>query len=373
MTAPRIEIDLYKIRYNTRSLAQRLSQRGIRVTGVTKAVCGHPKVAQAMLDGGATDLADARIENVERMRHAEIKAKLHLIRTPMLSQIDQIATECDSSNNTDLRVLEALSGSATRADRVHSVILMVEMGDLREGILPANLEQIARAVLEMPGLTLKGIGACFGCLGGVAPDEQSLAELSRLADELEGSIGFHLDTVSGGNSSCLPWALGQAPAGRINELRLGEAILLGVDPISGQRIEGLFTDAFRLVAEVIESHTKPDHSSSPGTEPIFGYLRAGPNNLQVPQSIIALGWQDTDIGGLTFPDTMTVSGATSDHLVVRTGDAGLSVGAEVGIQPNYSALMRVMNAAGVEKLIFDGRSPDRPRNKKPCELKLVVV
>jgi len=372
MPAPRIEIDLFKIRYNTRSLVQRLNQRGIRVTGVTKAVCGHPGVAQAMLDGGATDLADARIENIERMRNARIKAAIHLIRTPMLSQIRRISASCDSSNNTSTEVLRALSCSAALAEKRHSVILMVEMGDLREGILPTNLERVAREVMDFPGLTLKGIGASFGCLGGIAPDDQSLAELSRLADELEGLTGVHLETVSGGNSSCLDWALGPAPTGRINELRLGESILLGVDPISGCRIEGLFTDAFRLVAEVIEHQTKPDCGDMQAAAPIFGYLRAGPDSVQVPQAILALGWQDTDIGGLTMPEALTVSGATSDHLVIRTGDASLSVGAEVGIQPNYSALMRVMNAPGVEKIILGGDSPDRPWDKKSCKLRLVV-
>ena len=53
MSCPRIEVDLDKIRRNTETVVRRLDPRGIDVTGVTKAVCGHPAIAQAMLDGGA--------------------------------------------------------------------------------------------------------------------------------------------------------------------------------------------------------------------------------------------------------------------------------------------------------------------------------
>ena len=81
MTAPRIEIDLNKIRHNTRCLVARLKSRGIKVTAVTKAFCGHLKIAQAMHDGGAVGLAEARISNVEKLRKAGITNSDSLIHT----------------------------------------------------------------------------------------------------------------------------------------------------------------------------------------------------------------------------------------------------------------------------------------------------
>ncbi len=359
MTAPRIECDLNKIRHNTRYLVQRLGRRGIGVTGVTKAVCGHPEIARAMLDGGVTGLADARIENVERMRRAGIKCPIALIRTPLLSQTDRITQGCSDSYNTELDAIHMLASSAQRSNRVHGIILMVETGDLREGIMPGALEGITRKVMNIPGIALKGIGANFACLNGVAPNAQSMKAFSSLARETERACGFSLETVSGGNSANLPWAFGEESSGQVNDLRLGEAILLGVDPISGRRIDGLFTDAFTLVTEVIESKIKPKNRKWPAIEPVTAGGRIVSDQRQIRQSILAIGLQDTDIDGLTMPAGLTCIGATSDHLVVETADARLAIGAEVFFQTNYSALMRVMNAPDVEKVI---------RNREPYKL-----
>ena len=243
MSCPRIEVDLGKIRRNTQSVARRLGPIGIGVTGVTKAVCGHPAIAQAMLDGGASGLADARVSNVRRLRQAGITCPVTLIRSPMLSQVDEVVQLCEASYNTEIAVIAALASASISKDKVHGIILMVEMGDQRDGILPENLSDIARRVMKMPGVVLKGIGANFACLSGVAPTASQMVALGTLANETEGVCGAVLKTVSGGNSANLPWALEEQSTGRINDLRLGEAILLGVEPVSGDRIGGMHTDA----------------------------------------------------------------------------------------------------------------------------------
>ncbi len=350
MTAPRIEFDLDKIRYNTRHLVQRLGLRGIGVTGVTKAVCGNPDIARAMLDGGVTGLADARIENVERMRSAGIICPMRLIRSPMQSQADRITAECGISFNTDLDTIQKLAGSALRTNTVHGIVLMVEMGDLREGIMPGDLRRVALRTMSMPGIVLKGIGTSFACLSGTAPDRQTMEAFSDLATGLEGTCGPVLETVSGGNSANLVWAFSGACPGRVNDLRLGEAILLGVDPVSGQAIDGLFTDAFVLVAEIIETGLKPEHGRTSKAKPVRISNVDRDASPHVPQSILALGYQDTDIDGLALPSGLSLIGATSDHLVLGTGNARLTVGSEIALRPNYSALMRTMNAPSVDKI-----------------------
>lgn len=373
MTAPRIETDLDKIRHNARRLVQRLGRDGIRVTAVTKAVCGHPDIARAMLDGGVAGLADARIENVERMRCSGIKSPICLIRTPMISQTDRITHTCDASYNTELDAIHELSQSALRANTVHGVILMVEMGDLREGIMPGDLDAIAQKVLKIPGIDLRGIGANFACLGGAAPDQQAMNELSDLAAKIEGPGGPLLVTVSGGNSSNLPFVFAGGNSGRVNDLRLGEAILLGVDPISTDRIDGLWTDAFTLVGEVIESNFKTRFGETPTASPTSTLVRTAADIQHVRQSIVALGEQDTDIEGLSPPAGLAFIGATSDHLVVETPNVRLPIGAEISFQPNYSALMRAMAAPNVEKVMRNRRPQSRGRAAEKIRYRLAVA
>ncbi|WP_299928511.1 alanine/ornithine racemase family PLP-dependent enzyme [uncultured Pelagimonas sp.] len=344
MRCPRIDVDLDKIRHNTQTLVKRLDMRGIRVTAVTKAACGHPSIARAMLDGGATGLAEPRVSNVIRLRQAGMTCPVTLIRTPMLSQVDDIVQFCEASYNTELVVIRALAAAALRQDTVHGIILMVEMGDLREGIMPQFLADIARQVVDMPGVALQGIGANFGCLNGIAPTAEQMRALTALANDVERQCGPFLRTVSGGNSANLPWALEERATGRINDLRIGEAILLGVDPLTGDQIGGMFRDAFTLVAEVIETTTKSARPTVSSADHTLTEGRLTPNNSATTRIILAIGHQDTDAAGLSMPPGNDFIGATSDHLIIGTKDATLCVGSEMRFQMNYSALMRAMSA-----------------------------
>ncbi len=356
MSTPRIEVDLNKIRDNTRTVVERLKARGISVTGVTKAVCGLPAIARAILDGGAVGLADARIDNVRKLRDAGVRCPITLIRTPMLSQVDQVVQSCEASYNTEIAVIAALAAAAIRQGTVHDIILIVEMGDLREGILPENLGAIAQHVVQMPGVVLKGIGANFACLSGTAPTAAKMSELCDLANETEGRCGPFIETVSGGNSANLPWAWSDPSISRINDLRLGEAILLGMDPVSGHPFDGLHTDAFTLIAEVIEMKTKPVPSHDGFVDEELIRLRLVSNDDYVARVILAIGQQDTDISGLSLPLGCTLIGATSDHLVIRTHQNTPQVGSEMRFQMNYSALMQAMAAPDIETKLLPDRA-----------------
>ncbi|MDO6481915.1 alanine/ornithine racemase family PLP-dependent enzyme [Shimia thalassica] len=348
MSSPRIEVDIDKIRHNTRTIVERLDVRGIRVTAVTKAVCGHPAIAQAILDGGVAGLAEARLSNVKRLRQAGLTCPVTLIRTPMLSQVDDVVQVCEASYNTERVVIAALATAARRHNTVHGIILMVEMGDQREGIMPNDLEEIAQHVVDMPGVSLKGIGANFACLNGIAPTVAKMRALSLIANDIEVQCGTFLQTVSGGNSANLPWALGWRPAGRINELRLGEAILLGVNPVTGDQISGLFGDAFTLVAEVVETEAPPATLFSSCADPALARIRLVHDSSEMTRILLAIGYQDTDAAGLRLPLGDELIGATSDHLVIGTKNEALCVGSEMQFQMNYSALMRAMAAPDVQ-------------------------
>ena len=185
MSAPRLEIDLGKIYHNAHTLVGRLARRGISVTGVTKAGLGSAPIAGAMLSAGVSGLGDSRIENIEALRGEQLNASISLIRSPMISQAMRVVMHADVSFNTELEVLARLSAAAGEARRSHAVVLMVELGDLREGIMPRDLERTVREVLRMPNIELRGIGANLACLNGVSPDDDNMSQLSGLADSIE--------------------------------------------------------------------------------------------------------------------------------------------------------------------------------------------
>lgn len=361
MSAPRLEIRLDRIAHNAQALVQRLSPLGITVCGVTKASVGSPEIARELLAAGVTSLGESRIENIENLRHAGITAQIILIRSPMISQADRIVASADVSLNSEIDVIDRLSVSARRQRRHHGIILMVELGDLREGIMPGDLHDIVRKVLNFPGIEMRGIGANLACQNGVIPDVSNMAELSALTTSIEATFGLNLDIVSGGNSANLQWALKpDTEIGRINHLRLGESILLGREPTQRSVLDGLHADAISIVGEVIESKLKPSQPRGDRGQTAFG---RGVEHCVVRNEshrvIVALGHQDLDTDGIVAPDGFEILGASSDHLILDSATNAPELGSELRFELNYSALMRSMTSPFVTRqyLRSDGSRP----------------
>jgi predicted amino acid racemase len=350
MTAPRLNIDLDKIYHNAHTLVELLADRGISVTGVTKATLGSREIADVLIRAGVQALGDSRIENIEGMRLAGLPVAMTLIRSPMLSQTDRVVTHADVSFNTELDVIRKLSHSGQEARRIHGIVLMVELGDLREGIMPEHLLNTVGETLRLPNVKFKGIGTNLACRSGVSPDADKMAQLSALAVSIEETFDLTVDIVSGGNSANLPWVFSGAEIGRVNELRLGESILLGCEPVHRQPIDGLHTDAITLSAEVIELKVKPSKAWGEVGQTAFGERPPALDRGCISQTILALGQQDTDPGGLRPPCGIDVLGASSDHLILESNHC-LAIGAEMTFQLNYSALVRAMTSPFVAKVV----------------------
>lgn len=358
MPTPRLEINLDKIYHNTHELVTRLSERGICVTGVTKAALGSAEIANTLLRAGVVSLGDSRIENIKTMRLAKgallKNATMVLIRSPMLSQVKDVVNYADISLNTEIRVIKQLSIEACKQRREHRIILMVELGDLREGIMPEDVVATVHEIIDLPNISLEGIGTNLACRSGVAPDVNNMAALSKLSDLIEATFGLTLNTVSGGNSANIQWALNdnEIHSTHINNLRLGEAILLGCEPLQRQAIDGLHTDAFTLVAEVIESKPKPSKPTGQIEQSAFGQTSPFVDRGIVNQAILAIGIQDIDVDGLRPKLGIKILGASSDHLIVESSERELSVGDEVTFQLNYSALLRATTSPFVSTVFI---------------------
>ena len=272
----------------------------------------------------------------------------------MISQSKRVVTHANASLNTEIEVIRRLSEAAKNNGLNHRVILMVELGDLREGIMPGDLESVVRKTIQLPNITLSGIGTNLACRSGVCPDYRNMAELSRLADSIESKFDIHLDVVSGGNSANMNWVADEHHPTRINNLRLGEAILLGREPLYRQPIEGLHTDAITLIAEVIETNVKPKQPWGQFAQNAFGTVSpikdsVSASKQNILQSILAIGHQDTDPTGLQMPSGVKTLGASSDHLVIETGSVAFPPGTEVPMLPNYNGLVRAMTSPFVAK------------------------
>lgn len=352
MRSPYLTIDLDKIEHNARVIVSLCEAHGIEVTGITKGTCGHPDVARAMLRGGVSSIGDSRIENIQRMRAAGVETSFMLVRVPPLSGVDDVVDTVDVSLNSEISVLAALSEAAQRRGEVHDVILMVELGDLREGICEDELIDFVRETLCLPGVRVRGLGTNLACFGGVVPDEDNMNRLVQLAGKVEKTCGVELEWISGVNSSGLDLIESGLMPERVNHARMGESILLGRETVHRKPWPGALQDAFLLHAEVLELKRKPSVPIGERSEDAFGMLPAFEDHGDIERALLNVGREDVDVEGITPLDPrVRVLGASSGYLVVDVSKASgrVCVGSELGFSLSYSGLLAAFTSEYVEK------------------------
>lgn len=354
MKNPRLEIDLDKIYHNTRLIVDICRRYKIDVVGVTKSVCAIPELVNILLDAGIKKIGDSRLQNIIKLRDAGLQCEMQLIRIPMISEALEVVQYSDVSYQTELRVIEEFNRVAKRLRKKHEVMLMVEVGDLREGILPGELDDFVASVLKMENIKLKGLGMNVGCYGGVLPSFENTSLLVNLRNHLAQQFNIQLPIVSGGSSSTLKLLEREIIAPGINEIRVGEAIFLGTGASAGGTIPSAYIDAFKLIAELIEVREKPSVPKGVINKDAFGntpkYIDRGIRK----RALFAVGRQDVVPEALIpLVPGMEILGASSDHLIVDINDCkqDFQIGDEIVFIPDYGGLLRLMTSPYVRKVM----------------------
>lgn len=350
MITPRLEINLKKIAHNLKTLIALYGAKNISISAVTKVVCGDTSIAQLLVNGGITIIADSKIDNLKKMTREGLKCQFLLLGPPMLSKSKMTVKYADISLNSEISVIRKLSKSAIAKGKVHKIILMLEYGDLREGIMPADLEKIIEQVLKLKGIELLGIGTNLACLSGTQPDNDKMKLLSALAVKIERKFNIQLSLISGGNSGNYQWFSKISNVGRINHLRIGESIFLGRETLNRRAIPNLFIDAFSLVAEVTELKTKPSRPYGKMGQNAFGNTPEKRNGRASLRAILGLGLQDVPLEGLIPESKMEILGGGSDHIIINPKKNKLQVGSEVRFNLSYSALLSAMTSPYITKV-----------------------
>jgi predicted amino acid racemase len=347
-----LEIDLDKLKYNTSQVVERCHQKGIDVIGVTKGFSAIPEIVSAMVEGGIDGLADSRMENIIELRKKGFTQPMTLLRIPRLSNVMKVVQYTDTSINSEITVVKALAQAAKKLKKIHKIILMVDVGDLREGVLQENVLEIAKQFNSFKGIKLVGLGTNMGCFGGILPSSHNLGVLVELGRAVENQLGLKLEIISGGGTSTLLLIGNDKVPSGVNQLRIGEGILLGTDTTNNRKIRWLHQDAFRLRAEVIEVKSKPSMPTGTIGRDAFGNI---PEFIDIgvrKRAIVAMGKQDVNIEGIRPVDEhLTILGASSDHLILDIEDSEdeIDVGDSIAFSLAYSGLLSVSDSRYVKK------------------------
>jgi predicted amino acid racemase len=352
---PRLEIYPERIEENARSVIGLCHANGIQVACVTKVVCAHPDVVKALDHAGADLLADSRLENLRAIRATGTRLPLLLLRIPTPSLLDEVVRCADISLNSSLDTLRGLSEAAITANVTHKAIVMVDVGDLREGIWPDRVVEVVSSASNLPNLELVGLGCNLACYGGVIPTADKMQMLIDLRNQCCKATGLSLDILSGGNSANLPLlASGDMPRS-INLLRIGEAIQLGRNVLDRSPWPGTRQDTYRVVAEVVELETKPSVPIGSRGQDAFGGTPEFTDRGLRKRAICNIGRQDVTVDNLEPVDPgMIILGGSSDHLIVDVEEAHqkIKVGDELAFYPGYSALLAASTSPYVKKIVI---------------------
>lgn len=352
MRYPAIKVDSAKLTHNTRILVDKCGKFGIDVVPVTKVYCGMPEIAKASVAAGVKRLADSRIENIIKLK--DLKVEKILLRIPMLSQVEEVVEHVDISLNSEYEVIKALSEKALEKGKVHRIVLMIDLGDLREGIWFDHAVEFAGKIAELKGIELVGVGVNLTCYGAVIPSRENLGLLVSIAEEIEKKYDIRLRIISGGNSSSLHLLdKGEMPE-RVNQLRLGEAIVLANETAYGAKIEEEYSDVFTYVAEIIELKEKPSVPIGETGMDAFGGKPVYTDRGIRKRAIVASGRQDIKFDGIKPRDKAAiVLGASSDHLIIDVSDCSkdYKVGDVLEFDMDYGALLAAFTSEYVNKVI----------------------
>lgn len=350
-TYPLLQVNLSKIKHNAAFILNRCKERSIHPFLVTKGISADLQIIQTFVDSGYRLFADSRIQNIAKMKRAFPEAKYMMLRIPGKSEVEAIVDLCDISLNSEWETILSLDKAATEKGKIHKVILMVELGDLREGVHPKSALDLVKRIDRLPAIELEGIGTNFGCFGGVLPSKESFLLLSELVHNIEKIRGSRLRVISGGNSSALPFIFEKRPIGRTNQLRIGESIYLGVSTVDGSSIKGLYQDAFQLQAEIVEIQVKSSIPKGVQGTDAFGQKRVFIDHGRRLKAILSLGKQDVDFNDI-YPvhPNITKLGGSSDHLILDITDAKpMNVGDIISFNLTYGGLLRSMTSNYIQK------------------------
>ncbi len=353
MTYPKLLIDLKKIERNTRKLVRRCQEKGVEVAGVTKMVCGNEVIGNTLVEAGVEILADSRIENLERM--SSISVPKMLIRIPMASQAERIVKFSDISLVSEIFTARILAEEALKQGKTYDIILMVDLGDLREGIF--YRDEIFKTVEEigrLSGVRLLGIGSNLTCYGGVVPTRENLSRLIEIKSALEKRFALSLKVVSGGNSGSLTLFEDASLPEGINQLRLGASLLMGIG-LDDKPVRGLDTDVFRLEAEIVEIMLKPSIPIGRRGLDSFGEIPVFVDRGVRRRAICALGKQDISLEHLNPIDSdIIILGGSSDHLILDITDSSekYCIGGRIEFAPTYGGCLSAMASEYINKVFI---------------------
>jgi ornithine racemase len=347
-----------------------VAARGGSWTLVTKVLCGHQDLLKTIMDMGIHSVGDTRLDNLSAFSSLSAPPERWYLRVPHPSITSDVVRLSEVSLNSEIETIQQIDRDAGAAGKRHGIIVMIELGDLREGVLPGGLINFYNNVFSLPNIDVLGIGANLGCLSGAIPSIDQIMQLVLYKELLELKFNHKLPLISAGTSAIIPLLKDHRLPNSVNHWRIGESAFLGTDLINGGTLEDFRDDVFILEGEIAEIKHKSmtplgEVANVAPFEPVETDAEITPGQ-RGQRALISIGELDTDVRGLIpINPECRVVGASSDITVVHidSDNDEYGVGDNISFKLNYAALLRLMNGRYIPKIIqnftMDAQAPQQ--------------
>lgn len=353
-----IKLDQKKLQHNYKHLQNLFQSRNIEWAVVSKILCGNKLFIKEIIDLGIKEIHDSRISNLKTIKEISPDVQTVYIKPPAKRSISKIVKYADVSFNTEIDTIKMLSDEAGKQNKIHKIIIMIEMGDLREGVMGEDLIAFYGEVLSLPNIEIRGIGTNLNCLSGVMPNQDKLIQLSLYKQLIEAKFNIKIPWVSGGTSVAIPLILKNARPMAVNHFRIGEALFFANDLFTGKIIDGMESEVFKLYAEIIEITEKPIIPSGELGENVAGNTFETNTDYDLGSSslraILDIGLLDMQPQYIKPDDeNITMIDASSDMLVVDISNSEnqYKIGDVVSFKIRYMGALYLLNSDYIEKIV----------------------
>jgi len=346
---PILKINVEGINKNIKIIKELCQQNDIKLSVVIKVLSGYEEVVNKLNFDYIDSLSDSRISNLKK--YQDLKIEKWLIRIPSFDEIEDVIKYSDVSFNSSLETIILLNEEAKRQNKIHKVILMYELGDLREGVDQDKLMGIIKEIKALSNIKIYGLGANLTCYGGVEPTMENTDELYMVAKELEKKNNISFDIITGANSSSYKLLSNGTLKDKMNYVRFGESVFLGLIPGYYEKIEELNQNNFIVEAQIVELEKKDSVPRGKVLKNSFGEVPSFVDNGVRLKALINIGKQDTGLNLKPLDKGISILDGSSDYLILdlTNSQKQYKLGDIVSFVPDYESLLKLMTSPYVKK------------------------
>lgn len=353
-----------KIKGNIKDLGAFFKKRNIHWSLVTKVFSGDKTFLKNVLTEDIiqhiNSVGDSRLTSLKNLRAVNPKMRTIYIKPPAQVYADELVQYADISLNSSFSTIEALNKAAKKHDLIHQIIIMIELGELREGVNRDDILEFYKKVFNLSNIEVIGIGSNLGCMYGVEPTYDKLLQLSLYKELISAKFDKKLPYISGGTSITLPLVDMDVVPKEINHFRVGEAAFFGLSPLKNEQFENLHTDTFEFYANIIELEEKkivPDGIINEANIGHVAEVDVTDDSETTYKAILDFGMLDVDKSDIEAEDkSLTFVGISSDMIVIdlgknktKDGNKKYKVGDQIKFKPNYMGVARLLSSKFIEK------------------------